>query len=238
MVFIDRKSKYPGRWTMKKSDGSSEVVTLIRNDEPIVKGTPLNAETLNELSTVAGAINAKDAAEAAAAAAEAAAKKFSIDDALSESSKNPVENKVVTAAINGLNNRIDNIYLTGGIPEPGTSAWEAFVKAIVDSMGGLTGCLETYERTVSLDSWTEAPSGAFAWVCEVELAAAKASRVPSVVVLPEDFPAAKAAQIVPVCESGDGYIRLWAQEKPEQDLKVQISLYECSETGLGLCVLG
>ena len=49
MQFIDRKAKYPGRWTMKKSDGTSEVVTLVRNDEPIVEGTPLNANTLNEL---------------------------------------------------------------------------------------------------------------------------------------------------------------------------------------------
>lgn len=50
MQFIDRKAKYPGRWTMKKSDGTSEVVTLIRNDEPIVEGTPMNANTLNALA--------------------------------------------------------------------------------------------------------------------------------------------------------------------------------------------
>lgn len=52
MQFIDRKAKYPGRWTMKKSDGTSEVVTLIRNDEPTVEGTPLNAENLNEAISV------------------------------------------------------------------------------------------------------------------------------------------------------------------------------------------
>lgn len=66
MQFIDRKAKYPGRWTMKKSDGTSEVVTLIRNDEPTVEGTPLNAETLNQLSDVAGADVARAEAEAAA----------------------------------------------------------------------------------------------------------------------------------------------------------------------------
>lgn len=65
MVFVDRKAKYPGRWTMKKSDGSSEVVTLVRNDEPIVEGTPMNAETLNTLSDVAGANIARIAAEKA-----------------------------------------------------------------------------------------------------------------------------------------------------------------------------
>lgn len=57
MQFIDRKAKYPGRWTMKKSDGTSEVVTLVRNDEPIVEGTPMNAATLNELSGLAISID-------------------------------------------------------------------------------------------------------------------------------------------------------------------------------------
>ena len=66
MVFEDRVSKYPGRWTMTKSDGTSEIVTLVRNDEPIKEGTPINAATLNELSTVAGAINAKEEAVTAA----------------------------------------------------------------------------------------------------------------------------------------------------------------------------
>ena len=33
MVFEDRVAKYPGRWTMVKSDGTSEIVTLIRNDD-------------------------------------------------------------------------------------------------------------------------------------------------------------------------------------------------------------
>lgn len=64
--FEDRQAKYPNRWTMKKSDGTSEVVTLIRNDEPTVEGTPMNAETLNQLSDVAGADVARAEAEAAA----------------------------------------------------------------------------------------------------------------------------------------------------------------------------
>jgi hypothetical protein len=75
MVFEDRISKYPGRWTLVREDGSSEVVTLVRNDEPIKNGTPINASTLNELSTVAGAINAKEeAVSAAQSAAEERAK--------------------------------------------------------------------------------------------------------------------------------------------------------------------
>ncbi len=78
MHFVDREAKYPNRWTMTNANGSSEVVTLIRNDEPIVEGTPMNAETLNTLSDVAGADVAKEEAirqaNAAAASASAAAK--------------------------------------------------------------------------------------------------------------------------------------------------------------------
>ena len=73
MVFEDRVAKYPGRWTMVKSDGTSEIVTLIRNDESTKEGTPINAATLNELSTVAGAINAKEEAVSAASSANSAA---------------------------------------------------------------------------------------------------------------------------------------------------------------------
>lgn len=72
MVFEDRVAKYPGRWTMVKSDGTSEIVTLIRNDKPTKEGTPINASTLNELSTVAGAINAKEEAVLAASSANSA----------------------------------------------------------------------------------------------------------------------------------------------------------------------
>lgn len=73
MVFEDRVAKHPGRWTMVKLDGTSEIVTLIRNDEPTKEGTPINAATLNELSTVAGAINAKEEAVSAASIANSAA---------------------------------------------------------------------------------------------------------------------------------------------------------------------
>lgn len=72
MHFVDRKAKYPGRWTMMKSDGTSEIITLIRNDEPVVEGTPINADTLNTLSDVAGADIAREKAEAAATVASTA----------------------------------------------------------------------------------------------------------------------------------------------------------------------
>ena len=72
MRFVDRKAKYPGRWTMMKSDGTSEIITLIRNDEPVVEGTPMNANTLNTLSDVAGADIAREKAEAASTVASTA----------------------------------------------------------------------------------------------------------------------------------------------------------------------
>ena len=75
MHFVDRKAKYPGRWTMIKPDGTSEIITLIRNDEPVVDGTPMNADTLNTLSDVAGADIAREKAEAAAEEAKKSADK-------------------------------------------------------------------------------------------------------------------------------------------------------------------
>lgn len=60
---------------MTKSDGTSEIITLIRNDEPVVDGTPMNADTLNTLSDVAGAEIAREKAEAAAEEAKKSADK-------------------------------------------------------------------------------------------------------------------------------------------------------------------
>lgn len=104
MVFEDRVAKYPGRWTMVKSDGTSEIVTLIRNDEPVKEGTPINAATLNELSTVAGAINAK---EEAVSAAQAAASERAKAEQAATNSANAVKadlkeylDKAVTSASN------------------------------------------------------------------------------------------------------------------------------------------
>lgn len=92
MVFEDRVAKYPGRWTMVKSNGTSEIVTLIRNDEPTKEGTPINASTLNELSTVAGAINAKE--EAVSAAHAAASEKAKAEQAAANAAKSEKNAKV------------------------------------------------------------------------------------------------------------------------------------------------
>lgn len=49
MKFVDRVSAYPGRYIMTTEDGRASYVILERADEPTVVGTPLNAETFNEM---------------------------------------------------------------------------------------------------------------------------------------------------------------------------------------------
>lgn len=49
MEFVDRVSAYPNRYLMTSEDGSAHYVVLERADEPVTVGTPLNAETLNNL---------------------------------------------------------------------------------------------------------------------------------------------------------------------------------------------
>lgn len=98
MQFIDRKAKYPGRWTMKKSDGTSEVVTLVRNDEPIVEGTPMNANTLNTLSDVAGADVARAAAERSAALASSSEKNAKASEAAAGKSASAASSSASSAS--------------------------------------------------------------------------------------------------------------------------------------------
>lgn len=46
-VFEDRRSTYPNRYQITPINGAPYYAVLERADEPIVAGTPLNAETLN-----------------------------------------------------------------------------------------------------------------------------------------------------------------------------------------------
>lgn len=48
-VFTDRESAYPNRYLVTPDNGSPYYVVLTRADEPVVVGTPLNAETFNEI---------------------------------------------------------------------------------------------------------------------------------------------------------------------------------------------
>lgn len=47
--FEDRQSTYPNRYKWTNPDGSNGYFTLERADEPTVAGTPLNADTFNDI---------------------------------------------------------------------------------------------------------------------------------------------------------------------------------------------
>lgn len=49
MEFRDRVSAYPNRYLMTDESGNTSYVYLERADEPTVVGTPLNAETFNNM---------------------------------------------------------------------------------------------------------------------------------------------------------------------------------------------
>ena len=48
-VFTDRESAYPNRYLVTPENGAPYHAVLTRADEPVVVGTPLNAETFNTL---------------------------------------------------------------------------------------------------------------------------------------------------------------------------------------------
>lgn len=49
MAFVDRKAAKPNRYKVIPENGEPYYVVLERADEPIVEGTVLNAETLNNI---------------------------------------------------------------------------------------------------------------------------------------------------------------------------------------------
>ena len=147
MVFEDRVAKYPGRWTMVKSDGTSEVVTLVRNDEPKKEGTPINAATLNELSTVAGAINAKEEAVAAA------------QTATSERAK---AEQAATNAANDVKNDLKEYSTAAASSASAAAASEGNAKTSeTESAKNLQGTKEYFEQvrtiTIGAQGWYATP---------------------------------------------------------------------------------
>lgn len=51
MIFEDRVSTYPNRYTMTSQNGGTSYVILERADEPVQVGTPLNADTFSAMMT-------------------------------------------------------------------------------------------------------------------------------------------------------------------------------------------
>lgn len=60
MEFKDRVSAYPNRYLMTDENGNTSHVVLERDDEPIVPGTPLSAENMNNLLQLMGGTMAGD----------------------------------------------------------------------------------------------------------------------------------------------------------------------------------
>ena len=49
LTFVDRESTYPNRYLVTPDNGSAYYALLTRADEPVTPGTPLNAETFNQM---------------------------------------------------------------------------------------------------------------------------------------------------------------------------------------------
>lgn len=172
MVFEDRVAKYPGRWTMVKSDGTSEIVTLIRNDEPTKEGTPINAATLNELSTVAGAINAKEEAVSAASTAQTAA--TSADQSAQAASENAGKAESSAASAKASADRAaaivgtDKTLSVEGAPADGKATGDAvknikFPIATATTLGGVkvgSGLTVDADGKASIDAYNKAETDA------------------------------------------------------------------------------
>lgn len=218
MVFVDRKAKYPGRWTMKKSDGTSEIVTLVRNDEPEVEGTPMNAETLNTLSDVAGADIARQQAEAAAGNA--------VDDA--------------TRLIKGYTDSALASKEAAAASEVNSKLYSEAAKQVVtqNAKGYGGGYSRTFTLMAPQTGWAvlETPIGIYRYCADVALTDCTAKWNAFAAVLPESAMTAFVARVANIVETKDGSVRLYAVNAPEQDVKFILSVFAVGSRTYSLTV--
>lgn len=221
MVFVDRKAKYPGRWTMRKSDGSTEIVTLLRNDEPEVEGTPMNAETLNTLSDVAGADVARLQAEASAAQAQADRKRAenAADSAADD----------VTELIKSYTDSAANSAVSAKESETQSKFYsETAQKAANASVQGYSG---GYSRTLDLTApqsgWKTLSSqiGIYRYSADVSIPDCTAKWNAFAAILPESYMIGYRARVANIVETYDGGIRLYAANAPDGDVKFTLSVF-------------
>ena len=232
MVFVDRKAKYPGRWTMKKSDGTSEIVTLVRNDEPEVEGTPMNAETLNTLSDVAGADIARQQAEAAANKSEEDRKKAeaaagnAVDDA--------------TRLIKGYTDSALASKEAAAASEVNSKLYSEAAKQVVtqNAKGYGGGYSRTFTLMAPQTGWAvlEAPIGIYRYYADVALADCTAKWNAFAAVLPESAMAAFVARVANIIETKDGSVRLYAVNVPDGDVKFILSVFAVGSRTYSLTV--
>lgn len=232
MVFVDRKAKYPGRWTMKKSDGTSEIVTLVRNDEPEVEGTPMNAETLNTLSDVAGADIARQQAEAAANKSEEDRKKAeaaagnAVDDA--------------TRLIKGYTDSALASKEAAAASEVNSKLYSEAAKQVVtqNAKGYGGGYSRTFTLMAPQTGWAvlEAPIGIYRYYADVALADCTAKWNAFAAILPESAMTAFVARVANIIETKDGSVRLYAVNAPEEDVKFTLSVFAVGSRTYSLTV--
>lgn len=232
MVFVDRKAKYPGRWTMKKSDGTSEIVTLVRNDEPEVEGTPMNAETLNTLSDVAGADIARQQAEAAANKSEEDRKKAeaaagnAVDDA--------------TRLIKGYTDSALASKEAAAASEVNSKLYSEAAKQVVtqNAKGYGGGYSRTFTLMAPQTGWAvlEAPIGIYRYYADVALADCTAKWNAFAAVLPESAMTAFVARVANIIETKDGSVRLYAVNAPDGDVKFTLSVFAVGSRTYSLTV--
>lgn len=118
-----------------------------------------------------------------------------------------------------------------GIPMEGLGA-QALAKAqetakvcdtLLQSYSG--GYLGVWSVTLTAGSWkscTDMPG--YPHKCTAPLRAARVATIPSAVPDPGTYTVAVAAGLAGVCETGDGTITFWAENVPEADIQMQVSL--------------
>ena len=87
------------------------------------------------------------------------------------------------------------------------------------------GYLGIWPVTLPADGWESCEDmPGYAYKQTAALRAARAATVPSAVPSPETYTVAVAAGLAGVCETGGGTITFWAENVPEGDIQMQVSL--------------
>lgn len=87
------------------------------------------------------------------------------------------------------------------------------------------GYLGIWPVTLTADGWESCEDmPGYAYKQTAQLRAAREANVPSAVPTPETFTTAVSAGLAGVCETKDGSITFWAENVPEADIQMQVSL--------------
>ena len=87
------------------------------------------------------------------------------------------------------------------------------------------GYLGIWPVTLPADGWAECTDiPGYAYKQTAQLRAAREANVPSAVPTPETFTTAVSAGLAGVCETGAGTVTFWAENVPEGDIQMQVSL--------------